>query len=60
MAKSNSSSPKDNPAGIFVPAGVLGGMGVGFATNNIAAGLFIGLGLGFALMAITTIMLNNK
>ncbi len=42
----------DNPAALFIPAGVLTGMGVGFLINNIPAGLFIGLGLGFVLFAI--------
>lgn len=39
-------------SGVFVPAGLLTGLGVGFVVNNIPAGLFIGLGIGLALMAI--------
>lgn len=50
----------ENPGAVFVPAGVIGGMGVGFAVNNLPAGMFIGLGLGFAAMAITGIMLAKK
>jgi len=40
------------PAGVFVPAGLLTGMGVGFINGNIPAGLFIGLGIGLAIMAL--------
>lgn len=49
-----------NPGALFIPAGVLGGMGVGFLVNNIPAGLFVGLGLGFLLFAITSIYYRNK
>ena len=38
---------------LFIPAGVLTGMGIGFLVHNIAAGLFIGLGVGFALFGLT-------
>ncbi len=55
MAKNKEDS---NPGAIFVPAGIIGGMGVGIALGNTAAGLFIGMGIGFALMAIT--MLATK
>jgi len=44
---------------LFIPAGLLTGMGIGFLVNNVPAGLFIGLGVGFALMAIT-ILLSKK
>lgn len=44
---------KDDNAGLFVPAGLFLGFGLGFIFNNIPAGLFGGLGLGFLLFAIT-------
>ncbi len=50
----------ENPGAIFVPAGILGGMGVGFLVNNVAAGLFIGMGLGFAAFAVTSLMRSKK
>lgn len=50
----------DNPGALFIPAGVIGGMGVGFAVGNLPAGMFIGLGLGFALMAVTGLMAKSK
>jgi hypothetical protein len=42
----------DDNSGIFVPAGIFIGMGIGFLTNELVAGLFIGLGAGFVGMAI--------
>lgn len=42
----------DSPGGLFIPAGVLGGMGFGFLFGNLVAGLFIGLGAGFLFFAI--------
>jgi hypothetical protein len=35
-------------AGIFVPAGLLVGMGIGFLIGNVPAGMFVGLGVGLA------------
>ena len=42
----------DEPEALFIPAGVLTGMGFGFLYGNLVAGLFIGLGLGFVIFAI--------
>jgi hypothetical protein len=43
----------DDYEGLFVPAGILMGMGFGFAFGNLVAGLFIGLGAGFLAMALS-------
>jgi hypothetical protein len=43
---------KEDNSGIFVPGGLLLGMGFGFLYGNLLAGLFIGLGGGLILMAI--------
>ncbi len=43
---------EDDRSGLFVPAGILMGMGFGFAFGNLVAGLFIGLGAGFLAMAL--------
>lgn len=51
---------KDDPAGIFVPAGVLLGLGFGFLYNNIPAFLFIGLGAGFLVMALLKIFKHKR
>jgi hypothetical protein len=57
MAKKNK---KSEPEGLFIPAGVLTGLGFGFVTGNVPAGLFIGLGAGFALMAIVMLLRKTK
>jgi len=38
--------------GLFIPAGTLIGMGLGFLFNHFLAGLLIGLGCGFLLFSI--------
>lgn len=53
------SKTKDNPGGLFIPGGLLMGMGFGFLFNNVPAGLFIGLGLGFILFALS-MFINPK
>lgn len=47
-------------SGLFIPGGLLLGMGLGFVYGNVPAGLFIGLGAGFVLMALTLIFLRKK
>jgi hypothetical protein len=57
MAKQKSKiKPEGGSEGLFIPAGVLLGMGAGFLYNNIPAGLFIGLGLGFIVFAILRVI----
>lgn len=51
---------EDKPGALFIPGGVLLGMGVGFAVGNLPAGLFIGLGLGFFLFAFSLLMDKGK
>lgn len=46
----------DNQGALFIPAGVLLGLGVGFLINNIPAALFIGLGCGFIAFGIVGII----
>ncbi len=50
----------DSPGGLFIPAGVLAGLGFGFLYGEVVSGLFIGLGIGFALFAIYEIFRINK
>ena len=47
--------PRMVAGGLFVTAGVILGMGVGFAVDKLVAGLFIGLGAGFLLFALIMI-----
>lgn len=39
-------------SGLFIPAGLFIGMGIGWALGYLVQGLFIGLGVGFLAMAI--------
>ena len=41
--------------GLFIPAGLFLGMGLGFIIDKLVAGLFIGLGAGFLLFAIVNL-----
>ncbi len=53
MDKNNDESGKrwDN-SGLFIPAGLFIGLGVGWALGYLVQGLLIGLGVGFLAMAI--------
>ncbi|MCR4328392.1 MAG: hypothetical protein NUV53_02630 [Patescibacteria group bacterium] len=51
---------KRRPSGLFVPSGVLLGIGFGFLFNELLAGLFIGLGLGFLAFALSMIMTRSR
>ncbi|GEM_PF-557672 len=51
---------KDSPGALFIPAGVLTGMGVGFFVGNIPGAMFTGLGLGFVFFALYEIFINKK
>jgi len=46
-------------SGLFIPAGIFIGMGIGFATDQLVAGLFIGLGVGFVVAAIVRLKVGE-
>ena len=46
--------------GVAIPGGVLIGMGIGFLTGNVPAGLFLGLGGCFIVMMIGMLILQFK
>ncbi len=48
------------PEALFIPAGVLTGMGLGFLYNNLVAGLFLGLGIGFLIFAIIAVLRSKR
>lgn len=58
--KKNEIIKDDEVGALFIPAGVLMGLGFGFLFGNVPAGMFIGLGFGFLLFAITNVALNKK
>jgi hypothetical protein len=45
--------------GLFIPAGLFIGMGIGFATGNLVPWLFVGLGGGLLLFAIIMIAVRE-
>jgi hypothetical protein len=46
-------------AGLFIPAGLFIGMGIGFALDDIVAAMFIGLGAGFLLFALFMVLARD-
>ncbi len=46
--------------GLFIPAGLFIGMGVGWALGYLVQGLLIGLGAGFLCLAIVRLMPEKK
>ena len=59
--KSESVKKKEgNIGGLFIPAGLFIGMGIGFFTGNLPAWLFIGLGAGFLGFAISSCFEKKK
>jgi len=47
---------KSSAWGMFIPAGLLAGMGMWFAFGNLPAWLFLGLWIGMALFAIAELI----
>ena len=50
--KKKAKKQKEDNSGLFIPAGLFIGMGIGFMTGNLVSWLFIGLGAGFVGMGI--------
>ena len=51
---------KEAWGGLFIPAGLFIGLGLGFLYGKIVEGIFIGLGVGFALFAILSLFNRKK
>jgi len=51
---------KENLAGLFIPAGIFIGIGIGFLTDNLPAWTMIGLGAGFLGMILFHVMTKRK
>jgi hypothetical protein len=45
-------------SGLFIPAGLFIGMGIGWALDYLVQGLFIGLGAGFLIMALVRLKVS--
>ena len=52
-------SKRRDLAGVFIPAGLFIGMGVGWAIDNFLPGMFIGLGAGFLLFALVMVLVRD-
>ena len=52
-------SKRKGAAGIFIPAGLFIGMGVGWAFDSFLPGMFIGLGAGFLLFALVMVLMRD-
>ena len=53
-------SKKEDAAGLFIPGGLLIGIGVGFIVGQVPAGTLIGLGAGFIVMALVKLLRKEK
>jgi len=51
---------KEDNAGLFIPAGLFLGLGIGFFLDKVVGGLFVGLGIGFVALAIARIVINRR
>ena len=58
--ESNVKKREGGIGGLFIPAGILIGMGIGFLEGNIPAWMFIGLGTGFLCFAISLYLEKKK
>lgn len=47
---------KNGVGGLFIPAGIFIGMGIGFLIDQLVASMFIGLGAGFALFSLSLLI----
>jgi hypothetical protein len=59
MAEETKKSKRKDFAGIFIPAGLFIGMGIGFATDSLVPGMFIGLGAGFLLFTLALVFMRD-
>jgi len=53
------SKEKKGISGLFIPAGLFLGMGIGWVFGYLVQGLFIGLGVGFLAMAIVRLKVGK-
>ena len=62
MSEDNRTPQKDKrrtAGGIFIPAGIFIGMGIGWAMGYLVQGLLVGLGVGFLLLAIVMLFARD-
>ena len=62
MSEEDRATKKDKrrgAGGLFIPAGLFIGMGVGWAMGYLVQGMFIGLGAGFLLFGIVMLTVRD-
>ncbi len=60
MSETEESKTQWEISGLFIPAGLFIGMGIGWALGYLVQGLLVGLGAGFLGMAIARLMLGKR
>ena len=58
-AKEPKKNKRKSAGGLFIPAGLFIGMGIGWALGYLVAGLFVGLGAGFLLYGIAMLIMRD-
>jgi len=59
MIEETKESKRKAFVGVFIPAGLFIGMGIGFATDSFVPWMFIGLGAGFLLFALVMVLVRD-
>jgi hypothetical protein len=58
-AKEPKKNRRKGASGLFIPAGLFLGMGIGWALGFLVQGMFIGLGAGFLAFAIVMLVVRD-
>lgn len=58
-AKEPKKDKRKSAGGLFIPAGLFIGMGIGWTMGYLVQGMFIGLGAGFLLFAIIMLTVHD-
>jgi hypothetical protein len=56
---SEAKKKRKNSSGLFIPAGLFIGMGVGWAFGYLVQGMFIGLGAGFLAFGLVMVLVKD-
>ena len=59
MAEETKKDKKKTAGGLFIPAGLFIGMGIGWALGYLVQGMFVGLGVGFLAFGIIMLVARD-
>ena len=59
MTEEGKKDKRRNAGGLFVPAGLFIGMGIGWAMGYLVQGMFVGLGVGFLAFGIIMMVMRD-